>query len=136
MDGQMLDLQIADLAASLGDATRRSIYITVREAAEPTTANHIADLFDIHANVARHHLDGWSKVVTSPPPYGDPMRTPDLEPVGPPSITARRRKRSRFSSRSDDMTCSPNRWCASSNSWHQKMHQTLPRPSVGSTAGN
>ena len=57
MDGQMLDLQIADLAASLGDATRRSIYITVREAAEPTTANHIADLFDIHANVARHHLE-------------------------------------------------------------------------------
>lgn len=57
MDGQTLDLQIADLAASLGDATRRGIYITVREAPEAVTANQISALFDIHPNVARHHLD-------------------------------------------------------------------------------
>lgn len=57
MDGQTLDIQIAGLAASLGDATRRGIYITVREAPEAVTANQIAALFDIHANVARHHLD-------------------------------------------------------------------------------
>ncbi len=57
MDGQTLDLQIADLAASLGDATRRGIYITAREAPEAVTANQIAGLFDIHPNVARHHLD-------------------------------------------------------------------------------
>ncbi len=57
MDTQLFDQQIGDLAASLGDATRRGIYISVREASEPVTANEIAELFGIHPNVARHHLD-------------------------------------------------------------------------------
>lgn len=57
MDASQLSQQIGDLAATLGDATRRGIYITVREAVEPATAGQIAELFDIHANVARHHLD-------------------------------------------------------------------------------
>ncbi|MDJ0665322.1 MAG: helix-turn-helix domain-containing protein [Acidimicrobiia bacterium] len=57
MDTTQLDQQIGDLASTLGDTTRRGIYITVREAVEPVTAGQIAELFDIHANVARHHLD-------------------------------------------------------------------------------
>lgn len=57
MDASQLDEQIGDLAAALGDATRRGIYITVREAVDPVTAGHIAELFGIHPNVARHHLD-------------------------------------------------------------------------------
>ncbi len=57
MDALHLNQQIGDLAATLGDATRRGIYITVRESAEPMTAGQISELFDIHANVARHHLD-------------------------------------------------------------------------------
>ena len=57
MDASGLNQQIGDLAATLGDATRRGIYITVREAVEPVTAGQISELFDIHANVARHHLD-------------------------------------------------------------------------------
>ncbi len=57
MDTHLFDQQIGDLTASLGDATRRGIYISVREAAEPVTANEIATLFAIHPNVARHHLD-------------------------------------------------------------------------------
>ncbi len=57
MDTTRLNQQIGDLAATLGDATRRGIYITVREAVEPVTAAQIAGLFDIHTNVARHHLD-------------------------------------------------------------------------------
>jgi predicted ArsR family transcriptional regulator len=57
MDARQLNQQIGDLAATLGDATRRGIYITVRESAEPVTASQIAELFDIHTNVARHHLD-------------------------------------------------------------------------------
>lgn len=48
---------IGDLAATLGDPTRRGIYVTVRESADPATAGRIADLFGIHPNVARHHLD-------------------------------------------------------------------------------
>jgi predicted ArsR family transcriptional regulator len=57
MNTDQIDQQIGDLAATLGDATRRGIYITVREAVEPVTAAQISDLFDIHTNVARHHLD-------------------------------------------------------------------------------
>lgn len=57
MDTTSFDREVADLAAALGDATRRGIFITVREAAEPVTASEIARLFHIHPNVARHHLD-------------------------------------------------------------------------------
>ncbi len=57
MDTTQLNQQIGDLASTLGDATRRGIYITVRESVEPVTAAQIAELFDIHTNVARHHLD-------------------------------------------------------------------------------
>lgn len=41
----------------MGDPTRRAIYIAVRESAEPMTTSKVAALFDIHPNVARHHLD-------------------------------------------------------------------------------
>ena len=57
MDAIRLNQQIGDLAATLGDATRRGIYITVRESVESVTAGQISELFDIHPNVARHHLD-------------------------------------------------------------------------------
>ncbi len=57
MDTNSFDRSVADLASSLGDPTRRGIYVTVREAPGPMTANQVADLFDIHPNVARHHLD-------------------------------------------------------------------------------
>ena len=57
MDTEAFDQQVSDLAATLGDATRRGIYVTVRESLEPLTASQIAELFDIHSNVARHHLD-------------------------------------------------------------------------------
>ena len=57
MDTKLFNQQVGDLAATLGDTTRRGIYISVREAAEPVTASHIAEAFDIHTNVARHHLD-------------------------------------------------------------------------------
>ena len=57
MDTEAFDQQIAELAGTLGDPTRRGIYVTVRESPEPVTASQIAELFNIHANVARHHLD-------------------------------------------------------------------------------
>jgi predicted ArsR family transcriptional regulator len=57
MDTRSFDRQLGALAASLGDATRRGIYITAREAPEPITAVEVSRLFDIHPNVARHHLD-------------------------------------------------------------------------------
>lgn len=57
MDTTQFDQEVSDLASALGDTTRRGIYVTVRESAEPMIASEIADLFAIHANVARHHLD-------------------------------------------------------------------------------
>ena len=57
MDTQAFSQSIGDLTSALGDPTRRGIYIAVREAPEPATASQIADLFSIHPNVARHHLD-------------------------------------------------------------------------------
>lgn len=57
MDRETLDQRISDLTSSLGDPTRRAIYIAVRESADPMTTSKVAELFDIHPNVARHHLD-------------------------------------------------------------------------------
>ena len=57
MDTNTLDRRISDLTSALGDPTRRAIYIAVRESNEALTTTHIAELFDIHPNVARHHLD-------------------------------------------------------------------------------
>ncbi|MBN2113732.1 MAG: helix-turn-helix domain-containing protein [Acidimicrobiia bacterium] len=51
------DRALGRLTGALGDSTRRAIYLTVRESEEPVTAARIADLFRIHPNVARHHLD-------------------------------------------------------------------------------
>ncbi len=63
-DHSTLDQRIGDLTSALGDPTRRAIYIAVRESAEPFTTARVAELFEIHPNVARHHLDkladdGW-----------------------------------------------------------------------------
>jgi predicted ArsR family transcriptional regulator len=57
MDSRQLDRTLRDLTSSLGDSTRRAIYITVRESKEPVTVSDIAKAFEIHPNVARHHLD-------------------------------------------------------------------------------
>ena len=84
MDRDTLDSRISDLTASLGDPTRRAIYIAVRESAEPMTTSKVATLFDIHPNVARHHLDrladdGYLKVSlgrrTGGPGAGRPAKT-------------------------------------------------------------
>lgn len=72
MDTKTLDRRISDLTAALGDPTRRAIYIAVRESPEPLTTSKLAELFDIHPNVARHHLDllatdGFLQVSSRPP---------------------------------------------------------------------
>lgn len=57
MDRRLFDKEVGDLTTALGDATRRGIYVSVREAKEPVTASQTAELFGLHTNVARHHLD-------------------------------------------------------------------------------
>ncbi len=51
------DQQIETIAGALGDTTRRGIYVMIRESQGPVTAGQIAASFQIHPNVARHHLD-------------------------------------------------------------------------------
>ncbi len=54
---EQLDRDIGDLTSALGDPTRRAIYIAVRQAPDAVTTAGIAQVFDLHPNVARHHLD-------------------------------------------------------------------------------
>jgi predicted ArsR family transcriptional regulator len=73
MSTRVFDQQLGDLAASLGDTTRRGVFLTVSTADAPVTATEIASSFHIHPNVARHHLDrlvadGYLVVVTDPGP--------------------------------------------------------------------
>lgn len=57
MDVPNLDQAIGQITATLGDPTRRSIYLMAKNVDEPLTASIVASEFGIHPNVARHHLD-------------------------------------------------------------------------------
>ncbi len=50
---------VTAITGAFGDPTRRDIYLHVRERADGTgvTAAEAAGAFDLHPNVARHHLD-------------------------------------------------------------------------------
>jgi len=82
MASETFNQQIETITGALGDTTRRGIYIMVREAHEAVTANQIAAAFDIHPNVARHHLDrlfhdGFIRISTEPistPAAGRPAK--------------------------------------------------------------
>lgn len=70
MDTKTLENRISDLTSALGDPTRRAIYIAVRESSERLTTSMVANLFNLHPNVARHHLDrladdGYIRVASS-----------------------------------------------------------------------
>jgi len=69
---------VTAITSAFGDPTRREIYLFVRERSEAVsdqeggpgaTAAEVADRFDLHPNVARHHLDklaggGYVEVAT------------------------------------------------------------------------
>ncbi len=48
---------VAAATAAFGDPTRREIYLYVRDTAAGVTAGEVAERFELHPNVARHHLD-------------------------------------------------------------------------------
>ena len=48
---------VTAITGAFGDPTRREIYLYVREHEEGTNASQIAEVFNLHPNVARHHLD-------------------------------------------------------------------------------
>lgn len=48
---------VTAITSAFGDPTRRDIYLFVHENPDGVTAAEAAAAFDLHANVARHHLD-------------------------------------------------------------------------------
>jgi predicted ArsR family transcriptional regulator len=67
---------VTAVTSAFGDPTRREIYLFAREHdGEGVTATEVAKRFDLHANVARHHLDklaggGYLEVTLARPPTG------------------------------------------------------------------
>jgi predicted ArsR family transcriptional regulator len=48
---------VTAITSAFGDPTRRAIYLFAHESESGITAGDAAKRFDLHANVARHHLD-------------------------------------------------------------------------------
>ena len=48
---------VAAATAAFGDPTRREIYLFLRDVDRGVTAGEVAERFELHPNVARHHLD-------------------------------------------------------------------------------
>ena len=66
---------VTAITSSFGDPTRRDIFLWLREQHDGVTASAVAARFDLHSNVARHHLDklaggGYVEVSTARPPGG------------------------------------------------------------------
>ena len=57
MDDARFSAAVAAVTSAFGDPTRRDIYLFAREADEGVTASEVAERFELHPNVARHHLD-------------------------------------------------------------------------------
>jgi predicted ArsR family transcriptional regulator len=55
-DEEGFSAAVEAITSAFGDATRRGIYLYVRDN-EGATAGEVAEHFDLHPNVARHHLD-------------------------------------------------------------------------------
>ena len=56
-DPSAFSATVTAITSAFGDPTRRSVYLYVREAGSGVTASQVAKKFDLHPNVARHHLD-------------------------------------------------------------------------------
>src|SRR5580765_1133089 len=48
---------VTAITSAFGDPTRRDIYLYVRDSERGVTASEVAERFELHPNVARHHLD-------------------------------------------------------------------------------
>ncbi len=52
--------QVSAITSAFGDPTRRAVYLFARESESGVTAAQVAEKFEVHPNVARHHLDKLS----------------------------------------------------------------------------
>lgn len=66
---------VTAITSAFGDPTRRGIYLFAHGRPDGVTASEVAQRFDLHANVARHHLDklsagGYLEITTVRPAGG------------------------------------------------------------------
>lgn len=66
---------VTAITSAFGDPTRREIYLYAHSTPVGVTASEVAERFDLHANVARHHLDklsagGYLEISTERPGGG------------------------------------------------------------------
>jgi predicted ArsR family transcriptional regulator len=57
VDDARFSAAVAAVTSAFGDPTRRDIYLFARDSERGVTAAEVAERFDLHPNVARHHLD-------------------------------------------------------------------------------
>jgi len=66
---------VTAITSAFGDPTRREIYLAARSSTDGVTATEVAKQFELHPNVARHHLDklaggGYLDVAVAKPSGG------------------------------------------------------------------
>jgi predicted ArsR family transcriptional regulator len=57
LSGDEFSAAVAAVTSAFGDPTRRDIFLFARDRADGVTAAEVAEDFDLHPNVARHHLE-------------------------------------------------------------------------------
>jgi predicted ArsR family transcriptional regulator len=57
LDADEFSAAVSAVTSAFGDPTRRDIYLLIRDTPEGVTAGEVAEQFDLHPNVARHHLE-------------------------------------------------------------------------------
>src|SRR5690606_21229246 len=82
---------VTAMTSAFGDPTRREIYLFVHEHENGVTASAVAEHFDLHPNVARHHLDklvagGYLEVAVSRAPGAGAGRPSKHYRVAAPDI--------------------------------------------------
>ncbi len=101
---------VAAVTSAFGDPTRRDIYLFVRSSPDGAKAAEVAEHFELHPNVARHHLE---KLARGQLPRRR-ARAPRVRRAGRRSATAPPRatptSRSRPSATTCSPRCSPGRW--------------------------
>ena len=55
--GGAFSSQVSAITSAFGDPTRRAVYLFARDVTDGVTASQVAERFEVHPNVARHHLD-------------------------------------------------------------------------------
>lgn len=57
LDADEFSAAVTAVTNAFGDPTRRDIYLLIRDSETGVTAGEVAEQFDLHPNVARHHLE-------------------------------------------------------------------------------